>query len=91
MGAINISDDLAVPEQTQGSWVTANLFDVLRQPPLLGRGFVAGDERRDAEPVVIIGYDIWKNRFDRDPSVARPHRSASAASPRRSSASCRSG
>ena len=68
-GAINVSDDLAVPEQTQGSWVTANFFDVLRQPPLIGRGFIADDERRDADSVVIIGYDIWKNRFASDVSA----------------------
>ena len=34
-GAINISDDHAAPEQTQGAWVTANHFDVLRQRPVL--------------------------------------------------------
>ena len=68
-GAINISDDHAAPEQTQGARVTANLFDVLRQRPLLGRTFVDGEDRRGAEPVVIIGYDIWTNRFDRDPGV----------------------
>jgi putative ABC transport system permease protein len=68
-GAINISDDHAAPEQTQGSSVTANLFDVLRQRPLLGRTFAEGEDRRGAEPVVIIGYDIWRNRFDRDPDV----------------------
>jgi predicted permease len=68
-GAINISDDHAAPEQTQGARVTANLFDVLRQRPLLGRTFVEGDDRRGAEPVVIIGYDIWTNRFVRDPQV----------------------
>ena len=60
-------------------------FDVLRQRPLLGRTFVAGDERRGAEPVVIIGYEIWKNRFDLDPrSSAAPF--ASTASRRPSSA-----
>ena len=69
MGAINISDDHAPPEQTQGSSVTANLFDVLRQRPLLGRTFAAGEDARGAEPVVIIGYDIWRNRFGRDPDV----------------------
>jgi predicted permease len=68
-GAINISDDHAPPEQTQGSRITANLFDVLRQPPLVGRTFVQGEDRRGAEPVVIIGYDIWANRFGRDPDV----------------------
>jgi predicted permease len=68
-GAINISDDLAMPEQTQGSSITANLFDVLGQQPLIGRTFTAADQRRDAESVVIIGYEIWKNRFNRDTSV----------------------
>ena len=69
VGAINISDDHAAPEQTQGASVTANLFDVLRQRPLLGRTFAAGEDRRGAVPVVIIGYDIWRIRFDRDPNV----------------------
>jgi putative ABC transport system permease protein len=67
--AINISDDHAPPEQTQGSWVTANHFDVLRQRPLLGRTFAVGEDRRDSEPVVIIGYQIWTNRFGRDPNI----------------------
>jgi predicted permease len=68
-GAINISDDHAPPEQTQGAWVTANHFDVLRQRPVLGRTFVAGDEQRGAAPVVIIGYEIWNHRFGLDPQV----------------------
>ena len=68
-GAINISDDHAAPEQTQGAWVTANQFDVLRQRPLLGRAFLPGEDRRGADPVVIIGYEIWNNRFAQDPNV----------------------
>lgn len=68
-GAVNISDDLASPEQTQGAWVSANHFDVLRQPPILGRAFAAGEDRRGAEPVVIIGHEIWKNRFASDPNA----------------------
>ncbi|HYB94120.1 MAG TPA: ABC transporter permease [Vicinamibacterales bacterium] len=68
-GAINISDDHAPPEQTQGARVTANLFDILRQRPLLGRSFVDGEDRPGAEPVVIIGYEIWTNRYARDPNV----------------------
>jgi predicted permease len=68
-GAINISDDHAAPEQTQGSRITANLFDILRQPALLGRTFVDGEDRPGAEPVVIISYDLWTRRFDRDPAI----------------------
>ena len=67
--AINISDDHTAPQQTQGARVTANHFDVLRQRPILGRTFVAGEDQRGAEPVVIIGYEIWRDRYDRDPGV----------------------
>ncbi len=68
-GAINISDDHAPPLQTQGAWVTANHFDVLRQAPLLGRTFAAGEDQRGAAPVVVIGYDLWTTRFERDRNV----------------------
>jgi predicted permease len=68
-GAVNISDDHAAPDQTQGSWISANHFEVLRQQTLLGRAFAAGEDHRGAEPVVIIGYEIWKNRFGRDPNA----------------------
>jgi predicted permease len=68
-GAMNISDDHAAPEQTQGAWVTANHFDVLRLRPILGRSFLPGEDRPGAEPAVIIGYEIWTNRFARDPQI----------------------
>src|SRR4051812_19813707 len=48
-GPMNISDDLSMPESTQGTWLTANAFGVLRQQPSMGRDFVASDERPGAE------------------------------------------
>jgi len=67
--AMNISDDRALPELANGTWLTANTFSLLRQQPLLGRDFAAGDERTGAEPVAIIGYALWKNRYGNDPNV----------------------
>jgi putative ABC transport system permease protein len=67
--AVNISDDHAPPLQTQGAFVTANLFEMLQQPPLLGRGFVGTDDRRGAEPVVLISHQLWTTRFANDPDV----------------------
>jgi putative ABC transport system permease protein len=69
VGAVNISDDHVAPEQTAGARVTANFFDVLGQQPLLGRTFVHGEDRRESEPVAIIGYDLWKNRYASDPGA----------------------
>ena len=67
--ALNIGDDHAPPQQTQGAHVTANLFAILREQPILGRGFVAGDEQRGAERVALIGHELWTNRYGRDPNV----------------------
>ncbi len=68
-GTMNISDARALPEQARGTWVTANSFSLLRQPALLGRDFAPTDEAKGAEPVVIISYTFWKNRYGADPNV----------------------
>ena len=65
----NISDDLTVPEQQRGARLTANAFSVLGQQPLLGRDFASGEDRKGAEPVVMLGYGLWKNRYNSDPNI----------------------
>ena len=66
---VNISDGRALPEQTQGVRVTGNAFAVLRQPPMLGRDFVAEDEQTGSPPVAIISYALWRSRYGEDPNV----------------------
>ena len=67
--SMNVSDDHSAPQQALGAQITANLFEVLGQRPLLGRTFVAGEDRHGADPVVIIGHDIWTDRYAGDPDV----------------------
>src|SRR5579872_4511940 len=67
--SMNISDDVAPPQQARGVRVTSNTFSVLAQPLLLGRDFVPDDERPGAQPVAILGYALWKSRYDGDPRV----------------------
>jgi putative ABC transport system permease protein len=67
--SMNLSDGRDLPEQVQGTYLTANAFAVLRQAPALGRDFVDADERPGAEPVVIIGARIWRARYGADPGV----------------------
>ena len=67
--AMNISGDRSWPEEVRGARLTANAFGLLRQPPLLGRDFAPGEDRAGAEPVAIIGYNLWQNRYDGDPHV----------------------
>jgi predicted permease len=62
-----ITEGLAEPVFT--AEVTAAAFRVLRVPPMLGRALVDADERADAPVVVVIGYDLWQNRFQGDSGV----------------------
>ena len=43
--------------------MSASGFRIGRMPPALGRYFHDDDERPGAIPVVVIGYDVWQNRF----------------------------
>jgi len=51
------------PELVQVAQMTAAGFALARVPPLLGRHLVEADEREGAAPVVVIGHDVWQNRF----------------------------
>jgi putative ABC transport system permease protein len=56
-------------ERYDGAWVSANVFRLVRVQPALGRGFQDGEDRAGAEPVVIIGHEMWQNRFAGDPGI----------------------
>ncbi len=72
-GQMNISDPDHPAERVSGSSVSANTFRLLRQQPFLGRDFADGDDATGAAPVVVIGYQLWRNRYDRDPNaIGRP-------------------
>ncbi|HXW55515.1 MAG TPA: ABC transporter permease [Candidatus Cybelea sp.] len=57
-------------EVATGSIVSANYFDALGVHPALGRGFESGeDSGRNAHPVVVISYQLWKTRYKGDPDI----------------------
>ena len=57
-------------DRATGSIVSANYFDALGVRPILGRGFEpAEDSGRNAHPVTVISYQMWKERFHGDPAI----------------------
>jgi macrolide transport system ATP-binding/permease protein len=57
-------------DRTTGSIVSANYFDALGVRPILGRGFEPDENTgRNAHPVVVISYQMWKERFHGDPAI----------------------
>jgi putative ABC transport system permease protein len=65
----NVSDEGQPPERFNGSHISANGFGILGTTPMLGRNFVADDDRPGAAAVVIIGHSVFMNRYGSNPSV----------------------
>jgi predicted permease len=49
--------------------ITASAFPLTRVAPLLGRPLQPTDELQGAEPVVVLGYDVWQRQFLHDPAI----------------------
>ncbi len=69
------------PDRVATGVVSANFFDVLGVKPVVGRSFIASDEKHGAEAVLILSHSYWKTRFGGDPHIVgqvfemndRPH------------------
>src|SRR5215469_6469431 len=48
---------------------TAGIFSMLHTEPILGRGFQHSDELEGADPVVVIAYGVWQERYGHAASV----------------------
>lgn len=58
------------PRILMGSLVTANYFDVLGVPPVLGRTFTPDEDRGPmSHPVVVLSYGGWQRLFGGDPAI----------------------
>jgi predicted permease len=68
-GTVNLAGSDAPPERFAGAFVTANMFDVVGVPPLMGRTFREGEDAFDSPPRIVLSYHTWQNRFNGDPSI----------------------
>ncbi|HEY6186739.1 MAG TPA: ABC transporter permease [Pyrinomonadaceae bacterium] len=57
------------PEKLTGAAVTPNVFTTLGVEAALGRTFLAEDEQREGERVVVLSDGLWQRRFGADPNV----------------------
>ena len=68
-------------DRYSGAAISHELFPLLGKSAQLGRVFSAEDDRPGAEPVVLIGDELWQRRYNADPSIlgrsilinSRPH------------------
>jgi putative ABC transport system permease protein len=79
--SLTISDGASEPERYDGATISWNLFKLLGTPPTVGRHFAPDDDRPGAEPVVMLGHEVWQARYNSDPGIVgraisingRPH------------------
>jgi putative ABC transport system permease protein len=57
------------PVQIPVTYVTTQFFATLRTNPKIGRGFLAGEDEPGRDNVVLLGHEIWKERFGSDSAI----------------------
>jgi predicted permease len=62
------------PQRIVTGYVSGNYFNALGLKPAAGRLFLSSEgEVIGQDPVIVLGYDYWKDKFNSDPSiVGRP-------------------
>jgi len=66
--SFNLTGD-GEPERVTSYAVTGNFFPLLGVQPLLGRSFVAEEDRPGANKVVVLSYSLWQSRYGGDRNV----------------------
>jgi len=57
------------PERLSALRVSSNLLPLLGVQPVLGRGFLPGEDQPGAGRVALISHGLWQRRFGSDPSI----------------------
>ncbi len=67
--AINLAAEGDRPERFSAGQMTTGAFEALGVAPVLGRGFRAGEDAPGADPMIILGYEVWRDKFGASPDV----------------------
>ena len=69
IGIATVGDEGRAPDRFNAAYVTANAFPLLGLAPSAGRLPLQGDDRPGGEAVVLLGHDVWRQRYDSDPDI----------------------
>jgi predicted permease len=67
--SMSVSDEGREPERFSGGGISWNLFHELGIEPIHGHGFTRDDDKPGGGAVVILGYELWTNRYHGDESI----------------------
>jgi hypothetical protein len=57
------------PQTLRGAFVTPQFIKVAREQPVRGRYFLDEEYRDKGGQVVVLGYNLWQERFGADPTI----------------------
>ncbi len=66
---VTVGDIGRAPERFDGAFISAGVFETARVSPVAGRLIDSTDERVGAEPVVVLGADVWASRYGGDVDI----------------------
>jgi putative ABC transport system permease protein len=67
--SIALADGGGDPARYTGAAISWELFPMLGVSPVAGRGFSANDDKPGAEGTVLLSYEVWSTRYQRDPGA----------------------
>ncbi len=68
-GVATLGDAGRAPDRFNAAYFTGNAFPLLGLSPSLGRLPAPGDDHSGGEPIVLLGSDVWRQRYDGDPQI----------------------
>ncbi len=66
---VALRDEGNPPEPYSMSRVTPGFFDMLGVQPAVGRGLTPADAAAGADPVILLSYSVWRDRYGRSPDA----------------------
>jgi predicted permease len=67
--SVNLSGDGTRAETFRGARLSASTFPLLGERPFMGRVFTEAEDLQTNLDIVVLGYHVWVNRFNRDPDI----------------------
>jgi len=68
-GPYNLSMEEGRPERFPGGQLSLGAFRALGVRPALGRGFQEGDDQPGRDRIVLLGHDLWRDRYGSAPDI----------------------
>ncbi|HJQ22171.1 MAG TPA: ABC transporter permease [Gemmatimonadaceae bacterium] len=66
---MNLTHATSEPVRVRAAYVGANFFDLLGVNAQIGRTFATGEDKKDAQRVVVLTDKVWRSRYGADRNI----------------------